>query len=107
MLYRRVRDILKVFESLKELISEELLKIETYVKRAKEYLREDNDKLRRNLEIMMNYMKKIKKTRVNSIKNDYMKKFNDIHAQTQETIDSYKKLKLWLIATLSSFKQLF
>lgn len=107
MLYTKMKDILKVFESLKEMISDELLKIETYVKRDKFYLKEYQERLERNLERMKKYMGKIKKTSSEAVKSEYIRKFNEIHSETRETVVCYQKLKKWLMEILSYFKVLF
>lgn len=107
MLYTKMKDILKVFESLKEMISDELLKIETYVKRAKSYLKEDQEKLKRDIDRMEKYMDKIKKSQINTVKTEYAKKFTETHSKAAEEIDQYQKLKKWLVCTLNYFKALF
>lgn len=107
MLYVKIRDVLKVFESLKEMISDELLKVETYVKRAKSYLKENQEKLTHSLERMKTYMEKIKSTKFDTVKNEYAIKFNEIRQETQETIDRHQKVKKWLQDVAQSFKTLF
>jgi len=107
LLYENMRNLLKIFETLKELISSELLKIEVFVKRGKAYLKEDNDLIRRNLEKMIVYLKKMKNAKDRSIKDDYSRQFYAMNAKTQEVVAQYKKLKQWLITTLNYFSQLF
>lgn len=107
MLYVKMKDILKVFESLKEMISDELLKIETYVKRAKSYLKEDQERLERNLEKMKKYLRKIRCAKTLSNKQEYAEKFKQIHEDTKSTVAAFQKLKNWLTKTLSYFKMLF
>lgn len=107
MLYVKMKDILKVFESLKEMIADELLKVETYVKRAKAYLREKREKLERNLDRMKRYMKKIKKSKSDSVKAEYARKFREIQADTRKTMEEYQSLKKWMVSTLNNFKTLF
>lgn len=107
MLYMKMKDVLKVFESLKEMIADELLKVETYVKRAKAYLREKREKLERNLDRMKRYMKKIKKSRSDSVRAEYARKFREVQADTRKTMEEYQNLKKWMVGTLNNFKTLF
>lgn len=107
MLYVKMKDVLKVFESLKEMIADELLKVETYVKRAKAYLREKREKLERNLDRMKRYMKKIKKSKSDSVKAEYARKFREVQADTRKTMEEYQSLKKWMVSTLNNFKTLF
>lgn len=107
MLYTKMKDVLKVFESLKEMISDELLKIETYVKRAKSYLKEDQEKLKRDIDRMEKYMDKIKKAQIGTVKTEYAKKFTETHAKAADEIEQYQRLKKWLVCTLNYFKALF
>ncbi|KAK1347673.1 hypothetical protein CWI38_0964p0050 [Hamiltosporidium tvaerminnensis] len=106
-LYDRIRNMLKVFETLKELISDELVKIEIYVKRAKTYYKEDHDTLARNLAKLKKYMNKIKESHNHEVKTDYASKFNEVQNETNELMKRSQKLKQWLTTTLQSFKQLF
>lgn len=107
MLYMKMKDVLKVFESLKEMIADELLKVETYVKRAKAYLREKREKLERNLDRMKRYMKKIKRSKSDTVKAEYARKFREVQADTRKTMEGYQSLKKWMVATLNNFKTLF
>lgn len=107
MLYKTMRDILKVFESLKEMISDELRKIQVYVERAKMYLKEDHVKLKDQLSRMSLDLVKMKSTKDKKNQNDYANNFNKINAETQQVIASYNRLKEWLFKTLTYFKQLF
>ncbi|KAL0266105.1 UNVERIFIED_CONTAM: hypothetical protein PYX00_011821 [Menopon gallinae] len=107
MLYMKMKDVLKVFESLKEMIADELLKVETYVKRAKAYLREKREKLERNLDRMKRYMKKIKKSKSDSVRAEYARKFREVQADTRKTMEEYQSLKKWMVGTLNNFKTLF
>lgn len=107
MLYIKMKDVLKVFESLKEMIADELQKVETYVKRAKAYLCEKREKLERNCNRMKRYMKKIKKSKSPSVKAEYALKFREVHGDTRKTIMEYQCLRKWMISTLKNFKTLF
>ncbi|KAF7684595.1 hypothetical protein TCON_0198 [Astathelohania contejeani] len=106
-LYIQIRDFLKVFESFRELISDQLLNIEIFVKRGKNYLKEYCDKLTRSFSKLKRYLKKIKCSKFPSIKAEYAKKFNDLNQQTQMDLQAYKCLKQWKDQMKAQFKQLF
>lgn len=107
MLYTQMRDILKIFDSLKEVISDELRKVQLYVERAKSYLKEDHFKLNDQLSKMKNVLNHLRKTNDDTLKSDYANTFNKINEETQTQIGEYKKLKEWLFDTLTAFKRLF
>lgn len=107
MLYTSMRDVLKVFESMKEIISDELRKIQVYVERAKMYLKEDHIKLKDLLSRMSLDLVKMKSTKDKKNQNDYANNFNKINAETQQVIKSYNNLKEWLFKTLTYFKRFF
>lgn len=107
MLFTKMKNVLKVYESLKEMISDEMLKIETFIKRAKSYLAEDQEILKRDADRMGKYMKKIKESAMNSVRTEYAKKFTEVYSKAVEVICQYKKLKKWLESTLKNFKILF
>ncbi|KRH92736.1 hypothetical protein M153_3097000673 [Pseudoloma neurophilia] len=107
MLYSQMRDILKVFESLKELISDELRKIQIYVERAKMYLKEDHVKLKDQLGRMSTLLSRMKSTKDKKMQADYANGFNKVNEETQHEISEYNGLKDWLFATLTYFKKLF
>ncbi|KAM0678156.1 hypothetical protein BDAP_001168 [Binucleata daphniae] len=106
-MYKKVRSMFKVFESLKELISEEFLNIQRFTNRGKVYMREYADELKKNLDRMILDLKKMKVARDYSTKDEYMRKFNLIHCKTQETIIKYKKLRSWLLNTVKVFSRMF
>lgn len=106
-MYKKVRSMFKVFESLKELISEEFLNIQRFTNRGKVYMREYADELKKNLDRMILDLKKMKVARDYSTKDEYMRKFNSIHCKTQETIVKYKKLRSWLLNTVKVFSRMF
>lgn len=107
MLYGQMRDILKVFESLKELISDELRKIQIYVERAKMYLKEDHVKLKDQLSRMSQLLARMKSTKDKQNQADYANQFNRVNEETQKQISQYNALKDWLFETLTNFKRLF
>lgn len=107
MLYKQMRDVLKVFESLKQLISDELRKIQIYVERAKMYLKEDHVKLNDQLQRMEAYLDKMRHTNDKNIKNEYAVSFENANKDTQQIIEMYNQLKDWLFKTLTCFKLLF
>lgn len=107
MLYSQMRDILKVFESLKELISDELRKIQIYVERAKMYLKEDHVKLKDQLARMSQLLSRMKSTKDRRIQADQANNFNKVNEETQDDINEYNRLKDWLFETLTYFKKLF
>lgn len=107
MLYTEMRDILKVFESLKELISNELRKIQIYVERAKMYLKEDHVKLKDLLSRMSLSLIKMKSTKDKKSQNDYANGFNKLNAETQDEITKYNQMKEWLFQVLKYFRRLF
>lgn len=107
MLYSQMRDILKVFESLKELISDELRKIQIYVERAKMYLKEDHVKLKDQLARMSQLLARMKSTKDKKIQADQANSFNKVNEETQGEISEYNQLKDWLFETLTYFKKLF
>lgn len=107
MLYKKMRDVLKVFERLKEFISDELRKIQVYVERDKMYLKEDHTKLKDLLEKMQLDLVKMKSTKDKMNQMDYANDFNNANAEAQKTIDLYTRTKEWLYQILEYFHQLF
>jgi hypothetical protein len=107
MMYTKIRDILKIFESLKDKIGEELFTIGIIIQRAEAYLLENQRILKRNLVEMCKYLAKMKNAKSPMSRKEYESKFMKVHSDTKCTLDRYKKIKNWLFATLSNFKMLF
>merc|ERR1712176_396581 len=107
MLYTNVRDLLKVFEALKERISDQLRKVQTFINRSKTYLSEDRTQLNSMLGIMEQDLIKMKTTKDRSNQADYAANFNRTNQQTQKVIAGYSEMKDWLYKVLTLFKQLF
>ncbi|EPR79345.1 hypothetical protein SLOPH_1666 [Spraguea lophii 42_110] len=107
MLYMKIKDILKLLDSVKEKISEELMKVETYINRAETYAEENHKRLKRNMDQMTHYYKKIQKSKDQGVKSEYIQKFEKIKRETQGIINRYMGLKNWLFKIMAYFKQLF
>ncbi|KAM0688203.1 hypothetical protein COBT_000544 [Conglomerata obtusa] len=106
-MYKKVRSMFKVFESLKELISEEFSNIQRFMNRGKVYMKEYADELKKYLDRMILDLKKMKVAKDYSTKDEYMRRFNSTHCKTQETIAKYKKLRSWLLNTIKVFSRMF
>lgn len=106
-MFSKIQLLLGGLESIKEFISNELFKIEKYVRRGKAYLVENIDDLRRYHSILREYLRKMETARTAQAKNDYASKFSALHGKTQEKIKSYLELRTWLQTTVRLFRSLF
>lgn len=107
MLFVNIKNMLKLFETMRELISDEFEKVKVFVRRDKAYLKEDQEKIKGEIQRMENYMQKIKAAKNETVKREYAKKFTDMHGRAEKDVQEYQRLKMWLAKVLCLFQNIF
>lgn len=102
-MFSKIQLLLDGLESIKEFISNELFKIEKYVRRGKAYLAENFDDLKRYHSLLKEYLRKMKAAKSVKARNEYAEKFSALRGKTEEKIKSYLSLKKWLETTVRLF----
>lgn len=106
-MYKTVESLLSVWESIKEKIADELLKVETYVKRAKGYMKEDYMQLGKYYERLCTIIVRLKSAKSGAKQNILSIRFTNDAQHSHDIIENFKGLKGWLLEVLCLFGTLF
>ncbi|WEL37790.1 hypothetical protein PFJ87_01g00430 [Encephalitozoon hellem] len=105
-MFSKIQSLLNVLEDIKELLSNELFKVETYISRGKGHLCESIKKLRRYDGILKKYLKKISTAKAARSKHNYATKYTEFSEKAHEEAKSYYETKKWLQTIVTLFRSL-
>lgn len=105
-MFRKIRNLLLKFDSIKNCIVEALLVIEKYIGRAKAYILEDLKDLKRYRTILKGILQKLCANPSAEAKNELFKRFYYIKCKAKEVENSFYKLRDWIIRITKCFKTL-
>lgn len=105
-MFSKIQSLLNVLEDIKELLSNELFKVETYISRGKGHLCESIKKLRRYDGILKKYLKKISSAKADKSKHNYATKYTEFSEKAHEEAKSYYETKKWLQTIVTLFRSL-
>lgn len=105
-MFAKIQSLLNVLEDIKELLSNELFKVETYISRGKGHLCESIKKLRRYDGILKKYLKKISSAKTTKSKHNYATKYTSFSEKAHEEAKSYYETKKWLQTIVALFRSL-
>lgn len=106
-IYNSIREMVALLHTVSEHVSDQVNKVDIYIGRAKQYLKEDRETLTHYLEKLKILLDKVKNTKDPAIRAEYMNNFNKINEKTQKKIISYKTMNSWLKEMVADLKQLF
>lgn len=105
-MFAKIQSLMNVLEDIKELLSNELFKVETYISRGKAHLCESIKRLRRDDGILKKYLKKISSARTAKSKHNYATKYTEFSEKAHEEAESFYETKKWLQTIVALFRSL-
>lgn len=102
----KLKELIKVIETLNGYISDDAHTLSVYIKRAKLYITEKRESLKRLYPMLKEVRARINAAKTPRERNAYILKFSKLDTEAQEQIESYLKLKAWVESITGAFASL-